>query len=104
MCNNSDPLFDRYAELDFTHAKPVGEIPALAKLQAEQGGKSRITIRVDNATLAIFKARAEMIGGDYQTLINEALRQFAQGQTLADVVSETIQHKKDEVAEGRPQK
>jgi len=87
----SDPLFDRYAELDFTHAKPVGEIPALAKLQAEQGGKSHITIRVDNDTLAIFKARAEMIGGNCQTLINEALRQFAQGQTLADVVRETIQ-------------
>jgi hypothetical protein len=45
---------------------------------------------VDNDTLAIFKARAEMIGGNYQTLINEALRQFAQGQTLADIVRETI--------------
>jgi predicted DNA binding CopG/RHH family protein len=32
----------------------------------ERGGKSRITIRVDNATLAVFKARAEMSGGNYQ--------------------------------------
>jgi uncharacterized protein (DUF4415 family) len=47
-------------------------------------------MRVDTATLAIFKARAEMTGGNYQTLINEALRQFAQGQTLAEVVRETI--------------
>ena len=90
MSNNSDPLFDRYAELDFSDAKPVAEIPALTKLQAEQGGKSRITMRVDNDTLAIFKARAEMSGGNYQTLMNEALRQFAQGITLADVVRETI--------------
>ena len=90
MSNNSDPLFDRYAELDFSDAKPVSEIPALARLQAEQGGKSRITMRVDNDTLAIFKARAEISGGNYQTLINEALRQFAQGLTLADVVRETI--------------
>ena len=37
-------------------------IPTLARLQAEHGGKSRITIRVDNATLAVFKARAEMTG------------------------------------------
>ena len=59
-------------------------------MQAEQGGKSRITMRVDNDTLAIFKARAEMSGGNYQTLMNEALRQFAQGITLADVVRETI--------------
>ena len=40
MNNNSDPLFDRYAELDFSNAKPVAEIPVLAKLQAEHGGKS----------------------------------------------------------------
>ena len=57
MSNNSDPLFNRYAETDFSNAKPVSEIPALAKLQSEQGGKSRITMRVDNDTLAIFKAR-----------------------------------------------
>ncbi|MFU8787535.1 MAG: BrnA antitoxin family protein [Methylobacter sp.] len=90
MSNNSDPLFDRYADMDFTDAKPVSEIPALAQLQAEQGGKSRITMRVDNDTLAFFKARAEMCGGSYQTLMNEALRQFSQGLTLAEVVKETI--------------
>lgn len=90
MNNNSDPLFEQYADMDFADAKPVAQVPALAKLQAAQGGKSRITMRVDNATLAVFKARAEMVGGNYQTLINEALRQFAQGQTLASVVRETI--------------
>ena len=90
MSNHSDPMFDRYADLDFTEAKRVSQVPALARLQAEQGGKSRITMRVDNATLAVFKARAEMIGGNYQTLMNEALRQVAQGQTLADVIRETI--------------
>lgn len=90
MSNSSDPLFNRYADMDFAEAKPVAEVPALARLQAERGGKSRITMRVDNATLAVFKARAEITGGNYQTLMNEALAQFAQGQTLADVVRETI--------------
>lgn len=90
MNANSDPIFNQYAEMDFTDAKPVGEVPALAALQARMGSKSRITMRVDNATLAVFKARAEMVGGSYQTLMNEALRQFVQGQTLADVVRETI--------------
>jgi uncharacterized protein (DUF4415 family) len=90
MNNNSDPSYKQYADTDFTNAKPVAEIPALARLQAQHGGKSRITMRVDTATLAVFKARAEMTGGNYQTLINEALRQFAQGQTLAEVVRETI--------------
>lgn len=90
MNNSSDPMFDRYAEMDFSDAKPVAKVPVLARLQAEHGGKSRITIRVDNATLAVFKARAEMTGGNYQTLMNEALAQYAQGQTLVDVVRETI--------------
>ena len=90
MNSNSDPMFKKYAEMDFSNAKSVAEVPALARLQGEHGGKSRITIRVDNATLAVFKARAEMTGGNYQTLINEALRQVAEGQTLADVVRETI--------------
>jgi uncharacterized protein (DUF4415 family) len=90
MSNNSDPMFKQYADMDFTDAKPVTEVPALARLQALHGGKSRITMRVDTATLAVFKARAEMTGGNYQTLINEALRQFAEGQTLAEVVRQTI--------------
>lgn len=90
MNNNSDPLFDRYADIDFSEALPVSAIPALKQLQADHSGKARITMRVDNDTLAIFKARAEMSGGNYQTLMNEALRQFAQGLTLADVIRETI--------------
>lgn len=50
MNDNSDPLFERYADLDFADAKPVSAIPALARLQAEWSDKSRITIRVDNTT------------------------------------------------------
>ncbi len=47
-------------------------------------------MRVDNAVLAAFKAHAVRTGSSYQTLMNEALRQFVEGQTLADVVRETI--------------
>ena len=86
----SDPEFERYADMDFGNAKPVAEVPALARLQAEKGGKSRITMRVDNATLAAFKARALAQGGNYQSLMNEALAQFIAGQRLADVVRQTI--------------
>jgi len=90
MGSSSDPLFDRYATMDFSDAKPVSAVPALAALQAEHGGKSRVTMRLDNDVLAIFKARAEMTGGNYQTLINQALRDAAQGLTLAEVVRRTI--------------
>ena len=90
MSNNSDPLFESYADLDFTEAKSVAEVPALAQLQAERGGQSRITLRVDSAILTAFKTRAEMTGCNVQMLMNEALRQFVEGQTLAEVVRETI--------------
>jgi len=90
MKANSDKIYDKYKDYDFTDAKPVSGTPHLLKLQAETGGKSRITMRVDNDVLAVFKARAEMIGGNYQTLMNEALRQFSQGMMLRDVVREAI--------------
>ena len=90
MSNNSDPLFDRYEKIDFKNAMPVKDVPALVKLQAKGTNKSRITMRIDSATLAAFKARAAMSGGNYQTLLNDALRQAAEGQTLSDVVRETI--------------
>jgi uncharacterized protein (DUF4415 family) len=90
MKASSDKTYDKYKDFDFINAKPVSETPHLAKLQAETGGKSRITMRVDSDVLAMFKARAEMIGGNYQTLMNDALKQFAQGLRLSDVVREAI--------------
>lgn len=90
MKASSDKMYDKYKDLDFADAKPVTDTPHLAKLQGEAGGKSRITMRVDNDVLATFKARAEMLGGNYQTLMNDALKQFAQGLRLSDVVREAI--------------
>lgn len=40
-------------------------------------GKTRITIRLDEDILAWFRGQVERAGGgNYQTLINEALRQY----------------------------
>ncbi len=40
-------------------------------------GKTRITIRIDNEILEWFRQEVDaMGGGNYQTLINEALRQY----------------------------
>ena len=77
-------------EYDFSNAKRVKDVPHLAKLQAEAVGKTRITMRVDNTVLDAFKTRAQLAGGSYQTMMNEALKQYAQGLTLADVVRDTI--------------
>jgi uncharacterized protein (DUF4415 family) len=90
MKPSSDKVYEKYKDFDFTEAKSVSETPHLAKLQAEAGGKSRITMRVDNDVLATFKLQAEMVGGNYQTLMNEALKQFSQGLKLTDIVREAI--------------
>ena len=98
MKTNSDKLYERFKRYDFGDAKPVAHTPHLAKLQAHAGKKARITIRVDAEVLAAFKARAEKTGGNYQTLMNEALRESAQGMHLADVVRDVAR----EVLEQRP--
>lgn len=84
------PGWLRYANMNFSDAKPVSAVSALVRLQSGRGSKSRVTVRLDNDVLAIFKARAEMTGGNYQTLINLALRDAAHGMTLAEVVRQTI--------------
>jgi hypothetical protein len=59
-------------EYDFRKAKrgPVVSV---------RGGKTRITIRIDDDILAWFREQAERAGGgNYQTLINEILRQHVQ--------------------------
>ena len=57
-------------EYDFSKAKER-PFTAVAK------GKTRITIRLDDDIVAWFKKQVEEAGGgNYQTLINSALRQF----------------------------
>ncbi len=61
-------------------------------------GKTRITIRLDNEVLAWFKTQVHAAGGgNYQTLINNALREYIAGKnapledTLRRVVRDELQ-------------
>ncbi|HEV7672493.1 MAG TPA: BrnA antitoxin family protein [Thermoanaerobaculia bacterium] len=56
------------AEYDFSEGERKALIP--------QKGKTRISIFIDNAVLDAFRARAENAGTGYQTMMNEALRQY----------------------------
>ena len=60
-------------DYDFTNAKRADEVPALARAQAGNAGKERITIRLDAEVLTWFRDQVQG-GGNYQTLINDALR------------------------------
>ncbi|HUP96259.1 MAG TPA: BrnA antitoxin family protein [Burkholderiales bacterium] len=55
-------------EYDFSKGKREAVVP--------QKGKTRISIFIDNAILDEFRARAEKAGTGYQTMMNEALRNY----------------------------
>ena len=73
-------------EYDLTRAKRAKDVPHLKKLQQTAGsGKTRISIMLDDAVIAGFRARAAADGTGYQTEINRALREALQGGTPVDV-------------------
>jgi uncharacterized protein (DUF4415 family) len=54
-------------EYDFSKAKRGAVI--------SEGGKTRVTMYLDNDVLEAFRERADRSGKGYQTLINEVLRE-----------------------------
>jgi BrnA antitoxin of type II toxin-antitoxin system len=71
------------AEYDFSKGKRGAVIP--------QKGKTRISIFIDNAVLAEFRARAEKAGTGYQTMMNEALRTYL-SQVDQPVTEQVLRH------------
>ena len=54
-------------------------------------GKTRITIRLDNDVIEHFQAMVDRAGGgNYQTLINDALREYIRGARLETVVRRAV--------------
>ena len=54
-------------------------------------GKTRITIRLDNDVIEHFQDTVDRAGGgNYQTLINDALREYIRGARLETVVREAV--------------
>jgi len=74
------------AEYDFSQGKR-------GAIDSTSLGKTRITIRLDNEILAWFREQVHNAGGgNYQTLINEALRQHIQQnrQSLEDTLRKVV--------------
>ncbi len=77
-------------EYDFSQARRGPVVPP-------QPGKTRITIRLDNEVLDWFRQKVHAAGGgNYQTLINQALREYIQSregilaETLRRVIKEEL--------------
>jgi uncharacterized protein (DUF4415 family) len=60
-------------EYDFSKGKRGAVVPTPTS-------KTRITIRIDDDLIAWFRSQVELSGGNYQTLMNRALREYVEGQ------------------------
>jgi len=80
------------AEYDFSKARR-------GALAAAAHGKTRITIRLDTALIEWFKAQVnEAGGGNYQSLINEALKEHVKQQGLERTLRRLIREELRRVA------
>ena len=70
------------AEDDFSKGKRGALLPSK--------GKTRITIYIDDNILEEFRSRAEEAGTGYQTMINEALREYLSESSEKPVTEATL--------------
>ena len=80
-------------EYDFSKGKRGAVAPA-------EQGKTRITIRLDNEILEWFRDKVNRQGGgNYQTMINLALREYmSQDTPLPEVIRQVIREELQKVA------
>jgi uncharacterized protein (DUF4415 family) len=82
-----------YRDIDFTHAKRGPVVPS-------EPGKTKISIRLDNRVLEYFRSVVEKAsGGNYQTLINDALMEYIQQQSMLEAVRRAVREELRPVVE-----
>jgi uncharacterized protein (DUF4415 family) len=73
-----------YRKIDFSRAKR-------SPVVAPEPGKMKISIRLDNAVLEYFRTLVDKAGGgNYQTLINDALLEHIHRRSTLDVVRQVV--------------
>ncbi len=86
---------ERYRSIDFSRAKrgPVVK---------PEPGKTKISIRLDNAMLEYFRNLVDKAGGgNYQTLINDALLEHVHRRSTLDVVRQVVREELAPYGTGR---
>jgi uncharacterized protein (DUF4415 family) len=82
-----------YRDIDFADAKRGPVVPP-------EPGKTKISIRLDNRLLDYFRRIVEKAGGgNYQTLINDALVEYIQQQSMLEVVRQAVREELQPVVE-----
>ena len=69
-------------EYDFSKGKRAALVPTK--------GKTRITIYLEDTVLNTFRAKAEKQGTGYQTMINDALKEYLKNKADAPVTESTL--------------
>lgn len=86
---------ERYRDIDFSRARRGPVI-------RPEPGKTKISIRLDNTVLEYFRAVVEKAGGgNYQTLINEALLEYIHRRSTLDVVRQVMREELAPYGRGR---
>lgn len=86
---------ERYRDIDFSRAKRGAVVKP-------EPGKTKISIRLTNAVLEYFREQVDKAGGgNYQTLINDALLEHIHRRSALDVVRQVLQ---EELTSYRPGK
>jgi uncharacterized protein (DUF4415 family) len=89
------PVAEKYRHIDFSRAKrgPVVK---------PEPGKTKISIRLDNAVLEHFRDLVDKAGGgNYQTLINDALLEHIHRRSTLDVVRQVVREELTQYGAGR---
>jgi len=86
---------ERYRDIDFSRAKRGAVVKP-------EPGKTKISIRLTNAVLEYFREQVDKAGGgNYQTLINDALLEHIHRRSALDGVRQVL---REELAAYRPGK
>ena len=75
---------EKYRDVDFSRAKRGAIVKA-------EPGKTKISIRLDNTVLKHFRTLVDKAGGgNYQTLINDALLEHIRRRSTIDIVRQAV--------------
>src|SRR5437868_6770296 len=75
---------EKYRDIDFSRAKRGAVVEA-------EPGKTKISIRLDNAVLEYFRGLVDKAGGgNYQTLINDSLLEHLHRRLTLDAVWQAV--------------
>ena len=75
---------EKYRDFDFSDARRG----AVVKVER---GKTKISIRLENAVLEYFRRIVDQAGGgNYQTLINDALLEYVHRRSTLEIVREVV--------------